>query len=133
MGWISILISACATAVAVFTAWQGARARDRAEDAEQRARNIEQQKVDAQAYREAQETYRNTIAQLRDNNQRLAEEIKELRKMAHEDRANLEFELAKAHEERGIMERYLRGRITKLESALRDSGIPIPDEAGGIR
>ena len=127
MQWVAIIVSLVTAGVALFTAYQGHKSKLRSEAAEARAKEIGQQKVDQEAYREAQETYRNTIKELVDGNKRLQSEVKSLRQMAEDDRANLVEQLEKAHEERAVMERYLRGRIAKLEAALRDSGIPIPN------
>jgi predicted RNase H-like nuclease (RuvC/YqgF family) len=130
MDWAAIIVAALASVVAIYTARQGVVAKKRTEQ-------IQQQKVDAEAYRTAQTINRASVERLKDDIKLLHSELARTRRdlnAAREEREGAEVqyrvELQKAKNEWEILERFFRRRIKKLEDALRDSGVPVPNGDG---
>lgn len=127
MDWAAIIVAVIAALVAIYTARQGNVAKNKAQA-------LEQQKVDAEAYDRAQKITSETIARLEADLRYVNEQLTKTRTAlteAHRIREDMENqykdELKQARSEWGILEAYFRRRISRLEDALRDSGVPIPN------
>ncbi len=127
MDWAAIIVAVIAALVAIYTARQGNVAKNKAQA-------LEQQKVDAEAYDRAQKITSETIARLEADLRYVNEQLAKTRTAltdAHRIREDMENqykdELKQARNEWGILEAYFRRRITRLENALRDSGVPVPN------
>lgn len=127
MDWAAIIVAVVAALTAIYTAQQGSQVK-------RRSQQIEQQKVDAEAYERAKKytdetvlRFEKDIRYLQNQLDKTRAKLEETERAREETESRYEAELKKARDEWGVLERYFRRRIKKLEDALRDSGVPVPN------